>query len=110
MYVKAYRGFESHPIRSNSNPRRQGPGESLESGVRYRVLDARMHQGQMVVANPPAAWAPCRIFRPEQRQRRLYYLRSGEDRAPEPAPVELQLARAEHLPVEARHAPAPDPR
>jgi len=79
-------------------------------GVRYRVLDGRMHKGATVVANPPAAWVPFRVFRPEQGQRRVYYLRLGEGRAPEPALLELQLARAEYLPVEARHAPAPDPR
>jgi hypothetical protein len=79
-------------------------------GVRYRVLDARMHQGQMVVANPPAAWATFRIFRPEQGQRRLYYLKPGESRAPEPALLAQQLERAEYLPTGPVHQPAADPR
>lgn len=73
-------------------------------GVRWWVLDARMHQGTMVVANPPAAWATLRVFRPEQRQRRLYYLKPGESRAPKPALFALRLERAEFLPAEKRQA------
>jgi hypothetical protein len=64
----------------------------------------------MVIANPPAAWAVYRVFRPEQGQRRLYYFKPGESRAPEPALLEQQLSRAEYLPSESPHAPAPDPR
>lgn len=79
-------------------------------GVRYRVLDARMHNGAMVFANPPAAWATFRVFRPEEGQRRLYYLKPGESRAPEPALLEQQLQRAEYLPTGPAHEPAADPR
>lgn len=80
------------------------------AGVRYRVLDARMHQGKMAVANPPAAWATFRVFRPEQGQRRLYYFKAGESRAPEPVLLEQQLQRAEYLPSRPPHEPAADPR
>ena len=34
------------------------------AGVRYRVYDAVMRDGKMVVANPPASWATFRVFRP----------------------------------------------
>lgn len=60
-------------------------------GIRYRVLDAIMREGKMVVANPPPSWARFRVFRPEAGQRRLYYFKPGESRAPEPALLELQL-------------------
>jgi hypothetical protein len=80
------------------------------AGIRYRVLDGIMRGGAMVVANPPAMWATFRVFRPERGQRRLYYFKPGESRAPEPALLELQLQRAEYLPAERAHAPAPDPR
>lgn len=79
-------------------------------GVRYRVLDGTMREGSMVAANPPAMWATFRVFRPEQGQRRLYYFRAGESRAPETVLLEQQLQRAEYLPAEAAHVPAPDPR
>jgi hypothetical protein len=79
-------------------------------GVRYRVFDAIMREGKMVVANPPTAWATFRVFRPEQGQRRLYYLKSGESRRPEPALLEQQLQRAEYLPTGPGHAPPADPR
>ena len=79
-------------------------------GVAYRVLDAWMHNGSMVVANPPAGWATFRVFRPEEGQRRLYYLKPGESRAPAPALLELQLARGQYLPADGAHMPAPDPR
>ena len=78
--------------------------------VCYRVLDGRMHNGATVVANPPVAWATFRIFRPERGQRRLYYLKPGESRAPERVLLEQQLQRAEYLPVGPAHEPAPDPR
>lgn len=80
------------------------------AGVRYRVLDGIMRDGVMVVANPPAAWARFRVFRPAEGQRRLYYLKPGESKALEPALLEQQLHRAEYLPTEEPHAPAPDPR
>jgi hypothetical protein len=79
-------------------------------GVRYRVLDARMHQGKMAVANPPAAWATFRVFRPEEGQRRLYYFKPGESRAPEPVLLEQQLQRAEYLPKKAPENRDFDPR
>jgi hypothetical protein len=79
-------------------------------GVRYRVLDGIMRQGSMAVANPPARWAAFRVFRPERGQRRLYYFKSGESRAPDPALLEQQLQRAEYLPAQPAHVPAADPR
>ena len=48
--------------------------------------------------------------RPESGQRRLYYLKPGESRAPEPALLAQQFERAEFLPTEAPHSPAADPR
>jgi hypothetical protein len=69
-----------------------------DAGVRYRVLDARMAKGEWTFANPPASWATCRIFRPKEGMRRLYYFKPGESRAPEPALLEAQLQRAEYLP------------
>jgi hypothetical protein len=80
------------------------------AGIRYRVFDAIMRDGKMVVANPPTAWAKFRVFRPEQGQRRLYYFKPGESRAPEPALLEQQLQRAEYLPSRSVEAPPLDPR
>jgi hypothetical protein len=80
------------------------------AGVRYRVLDARMAKGAMVVANPPATWATFRVFRPEQGQRRLHYFKPGESRAPEPALLAQQLARAEYLPSGPPAETVTDPR
>jgi peptidoglycan/LPS O-acetylase OafA/YrhL len=77
-----------------------GAGALLSDGVRYRVLDATMHQGR---------W-PSRIRRRRGRrsassagegQRRLYYFKPGESRAPEPVLLEQQLQRAEYLPSRA---------
>lgn len=79
-------------------------------GVRYRVLDATMHQGKMAVANPPAVWATFRVFRPEEGHRRLYYFRGGESRAPEPVLLEQQLQRAEYLPTHKYQDTLIDPR
>jgi hypothetical protein len=79
-------------------------------GVRYRVLDARMSKGAMIVANPPAPWATFRVFRPEQGQRRLHYFHPGESRAPDPALLAQQLARAEYLSSGPLQEPAADPR
>lgn len=80
------------------------------TGVRYRVLDAIMRAGRMVHANPPAAWATFRVFRPAEGQRRLYYFRPGESRAPEPVLLEQQLQRAEWLPERPYESPSIDPR
>ena len=55
------------------------------SGVQYRVLDARMHDGKMVVANPLASWATYRVFRSAEGMRRLYLFKPGEPRAPDGA-------------------------
>lgn len=79
-------------------------------GVRYRVFDATMHQGKMSVANPPSAWATFRVFRPQEGQRRLYYFKPGESRAPEPALLEQQLQRAEYLPSNKYEDRLVDPR
>ncbi|PYP80140.1 MAG: hypothetical protein DMD35_05125 [Gemmatimonadetes bacterium] len=43
------------------------------AGVRSRELEGRMHDRGTVVANPPAACATIRVFRPEQGKRPLYY-------------------------------------
>lgn len=45
--------------------RTSSPVNVTVAGVRYRVFDATMHRGEMPVANPPAAWATFRVFRPE---------------------------------------------
>jgi hypothetical protein len=80
------------------------------AGVRYRVLDASMHHGGMKVANPPAYWATFRVFRPKEGQRRLYYFKPGESRAPEQALLEQQLQRAEYLPSHKLEDQPLDPR
>lgn len=80
------------------------------AGVSYRVLDAVIHDGKMVVANPPTAWATFRVFRPEVGQRPLYYFKPGETRAMEPVLLEQQLERAEYLPthkLDSRERPDP---
>lgn len=80
------------------------------AGVRYRVLDGVMPNGAMVVANPLAAWATYRVFRPVEGQRRPYWVKPEASSTPEPALLEQQLKRAEYLPTVRPHAPAPDPR
>jgi hypothetical protein len=80
------------------------------AGVRYRVLDARMAKGVWAFANPPAPWATCRIFRPKEGMRRLYYFKPGEPRAPDGAELERQLRVAEYLPAQKYQAPKMDPR
>lgn len=80
------------------------------AGVRYRVLDARMSKGAFVVANPPAAWATCRVFRPKEGMRRLYYFKPGETRSPDRVGLERQLSVAEYLPAQKYEAPNLDPR
>jgi hypothetical protein len=67
--------------------------------VRYRVLDAIMRKGQMVVANAPAALATFRLFQLEDGQRRLYYFKPVESRAPKAALLAQQLQRAKYLPT-----------
>jgi hypothetical protein len=79
-------------------------------GVRYRVLDARMTKGAWAFANPPAPWATCRIFRPKEGMRRLYYFKPGETRAPDGAELERQLRVAEYLPAQRYEPQNLDPR
>lgn len=111
MLQHVHGGLAAGPITASAALRVADPVYFTDAaGVTYRVLDARMHDGAMVVANPPAAWATFRVFRPEQGQRRLYRFRTGEGRAPEPALLALQLERAEYLPSGPAHEPAPDPR
>jgi hypothetical protein len=69
-------------------------------GVEYRVLDAAMRAGKLIVANPPVPWATSRVFRPREGPRRLYTFAKGESRAPEPVALEQQLRAAEYLPTE----------
>lgn len=83
---------------------------AASDGVRYRVFDATMRQGKMAIANPPAAWAKFRVFRPAEGMRRLYYFQPGESRAPEPALLEQQLQRAEYLPAQKYEDKLIDPR
>jgi hypothetical protein len=40
-------------------------------GITYRVFDATMRGGKLIVANPPVPWATSRVFRPRKGHRRL---------------------------------------
>lgn len=95
-------------------PDHSQPGDPVyftdATGVRYRVLDATMRAGQMIVANPPAPWATFRVFRPQDGFRRLYYFKPGEPRAPDGAELERQLRRAEWLPAQKYEPVHQDPR
>lgn len=66
-------------------------------GVEYRVLDATMRAGELIVADPPVAWATSRVFRPREGHRRLYRLREPSDRLTDDATLARQLAAAEYL-------------
>lgn len=79
-------------------------------GVVYRVYDATMRAGSLVVANPQASWATSRVFRPKVGHRRLYRFAQGESRDPSNEQLERQLRVAEYLPTE-KYRPADfDPR
>lgn len=68
-------------------------------GVTYRVFDATMRDGKLIVANPPAAWATSRVFRPAKGHRRLFRLKDAADRATDEATLRRQLAGADYLPT-----------
>ena len=78
-------------------------------GVRYRVLDAMIRDGDMIVANPPIAFALFRVFRPETGQQRVYWLKPGEIRAPEPLLLERQLRSADFLRTASQRADEVEP-
>lgn len=79
-------------------------------GITYRVYDATMKAGALVVANPLASWASSRVFRPKTGHRRLYRFAAGESREPSDEQLERQLRVAEYLPTE-KHEPRDlDPR
>ena len=79
-------------------------------GVTYRVFDAIMRAGKLIVANPPAAWATSRVFRPAKGHRRLYRIRDTADRATDEATLRRQLAAADYLPTVPAGAKDQDPR
>jgi hypothetical protein len=56
-------------------------------GVRYRVLDIRMRDHKTYYANPPAAWATARVFRPAEGWWRHYTFTVDESRSPPGAPA-----------------------
>lgn len=69
-------------------------------GTRYRVLDATWRDGKRVIADPPAAWATTRIFRPADGRWRFYplaYLELHPEWTLEPTPEMLTIlfARSE---------------
>lgn len=68
-------------------------------GVVYRVLDCTLRDFKRTCANPPAAWATTRIFRPAEGYRRLYVFIKGEDREPSPEALARQLRSAEYMPT-----------
>jgi hypothetical protein len=78
-------------------------------GMRYRVLDAIMRDGDMIVADPPTAGAMFRVFRPETGQQRVYWLRPGENRAPEAPLLERQLRGADFLRTASQRADEVEP-
>lgn len=66
-------------------------------GVEYRVLDTRLRNGKTLYADPPAAWAVNRTFRPRDGWWRLYTFAPGEDRTPSKEALRRQLATAGYL-------------
>jgi hypothetical protein len=79
-------------------------------GVSYRVFDATMRGGKLIVANPPASWATSRVFRPRKGHRRLYRLATPADRQTDEATLRRQLAGADYLPTMPAGAVDQDPR
>ena len=78
-------------------------------GVRYRVLDAIIHDGDMIFANPPVARASFRVFRPETGQQRVYWLKPGDSRAPDLLLLERQLRGADFLRTASQRADEVEP-
>jgi hypothetical protein len=68
-------------------------------GIAYRVFDTAMRDGKIIAADPPAAWATARVFRPRRGHRRLYRLKTPEDRRTDEATLHRQLRAAEYLPT-----------
>jgi hypothetical protein len=69
-------------------------------GITYRVLDSAWRKGKRLLANPPAAWATTRIFRPREGRWRFYplgYLELHPEWTLEPTPEMLAIlfARSE---------------
>jgi hypothetical protein len=79
-------------------------------GITYRVFDATMRGGKLIVANPPVPWATSRVFRPRKGHRRLYRLSTPEDRQTDGATLRRQLQRADYLPTMPAGAVDQDPR
>jgi hypothetical protein len=79
-------------------------------GIIYRVFDATMRGGKLIVADPPAPWATSRVFRPAKGHRRLYRLSTPEDRLTDEVTLRRQLARADYLPTMPAGAKDQDPR
>lgn len=66
-------------------------------GIVYRVLDTRMRDHKTQYADPPAAWATGRTFRPQEGWKRHYTFTPGEDRTPTEEALRRQLAAAGYL-------------
>lgn len=66
-------------------------------GILYRVLDIRLQDCKTRYADPPAAWATGRIFRPKDGWKRHYTFKPGEDRTPSEETLRRQLASAGYL-------------
>ena len=87
----------------SSTPGGAGPLRlTAPDGIVYRVYDATMKAGVLLVTNPPAPGAAYRVFRPVEGHRRFYRFTLGESRAPTEEDLERQLRVAEYLPTEAR--------
>jgi hypothetical protein len=84
---------------------------TVPDGVTYRVLDTRMREGKVYWADPPAAWATARVFRPKTGWKRLYRFTSGASRATDDESLAAQFAVAEYLGAEkfdgSSHTPEP---
>jgi hypothetical protein len=79
-------------------------------GVVYRVFDATMRAGKLIVGDPPKEWATTRVFRPRKGYRRLFRLKTPADRAFDEETLRRQLAAADYLPTMAPGATDQDPR
>lgn len=79
-------------------------------GTVFRVLDATMRGGKLMVADPPVPWATSRVFRPREGHRRLYRIQDAADRATDEATLRRQLAAAEYLPTMETGTKDQDPR
>ena len=86
------------------------PLRIVVDGESYRVFDATMREGKLIVADPPAAWATARVFRPVVGYRRLYPLKAPADRSIDEATLRRQLAASEYLPTSTPGPKEQDPR